>query len=161
MTGKGRPLTGRMVLAMLLGFFGLVIAVNLVMVREAISTFGGVDTPSSYQAGLHFKAEEAAIAAQDALHWQVDARLAAAKVGETVTVTALDAAGEQLTGYAVTARFAHPADERRDVVIALQETAPGSYSGTAAVASGQWTLDLVIGRAGARLFHSQNRVMVQ
>ena len=64
--GAGRPLTGRAVLAMLLGFFGLVIAVNLVMVRAAISTFGGVDTPSSYQAGLAFKAEEAAVAAQDA-----------------------------------------------------------------------------------------------
>jgi nitrogen fixation protein FixH len=44
-----------MVLAMLIGFFGLVIAVNLVMVRAALSTFGGVDTPSSYQAGLHFR----------------------------------------------------------------------------------------------------------
>src|SRR5215208_2215468 len=102
--GEDRPLTGRMVLAMLLGFFGLVMVVNVVMVRAAITTFGGVDTPSSYQAGLHFKAEEAAAAAQDALHWRVDARLASAERGETVTVTALDANGKTLGGLAVTAR---------------------------------------------------------
>jgi len=109
---------------------------------------------------LHFKAEEAAIAAQDALHWQVDARLASAERGELVTVTGSDATGKQLTGYEVTARFAHPADERRDVAIDLRESGPGSYTGIAVVEPGQWTLDLVIGRAGERLFHSTNRVMV-
>jgi nitrogen fixation protein FixH len=156
-----RPLTGRMVLAMLLGFFGLVIAVNLFMVREAISTFGGVDTPSSYQAGLNFKAEEAAAAAQDALHWRVDARLAAAEGGEAITVTARDADGKPLSGFAITAHFAHPADERHDVTAALQETDPGSYRGIAVVEPGQWALDLAIGRAGTRLFRSTNRVTVQ
>lgn len=43
-TGE-RQLTGRMVLAMLVGFFGLVMVVNIFMIRAAVSTFGGVDTP--------------------------------------------------------------------------------------------------------------------
>jgi len=159
--GRPRPLTGRMVLAMLLGFFGVVIAVNLVLVREAVSTFGGVDTPSSYQAGLNFKAEAAAAAAQDALHWQVGARLAPAAGGKTVTVTAADADGNALSHLSVNVRFAHPADDRRDVSVALQETGPGTYAGLAVMNAGQWTLDLAIGRAGVRLFHSMNRIMVQ
>ncbi len=158
---EGRQLTGRMVLVMLLGFFGLVIAVNLVMVRAAISTFGGVDTPSSYQAGLDYKAEERAVAAQDALRWRVDARLVPGDRGEKVAVTAIDASGKVLSGYSVTARFAHPADERRDVTVALQETSPGEYAGMAAVDPGLWTLDLAISRTGTRLFHSTNRVTVQ
>src|SRR5205807_1517734 len=110
----------RAVLVMILAFFAVVIAVNLVLVRAAISTFGGVDTPSAYQAGLNFKAEAAAAAAQDALHWQVDAKLAPAAGGKTVTVTAADANGNRLTHLSVDAHFAHPADERRDVSIALQ-----------------------------------------
>ena len=60
---------------MLVAFFGLVMVVNVVMVKAAISTFGGVDTQSSYQAGLAFKAEEAAAAAQNARDWPVDATL--------------------------------------------------------------------------------------
>jgi len=157
----GRPLTGRMVLAMLLGFFGVVIAVNLVLVREAISTFGGVDTPSSYQAGLNFEAEVAAANAQDALHWRVDARLAPAARGRTVTVTALDDAGKPLTHLGVSVRFAHPMDERRDVTVALQETGPGTYAAIAAIDPGLWTLDLAISRADTRLFHSLNRIVVE
>ena len=157
----GRPLTGRMVLFILLAFFGLVIAVNLVMVREAISTFGGVDTPSSYQAGLDFKAEEQAIVAQDALHWRVDVRLTPGDRGEKISLTALDANGKALSGYTVTARFAHPADERRDVTVALQESSPGTYTGLGVVDPGQWTLDLAIGQGSRRLFHSTNRIMVQ
>jgi nitrogen fixation protein FixH len=160
-SSRGRPLTGRMVLAMILGFFGAVIAVNLVMLRAAISTFGGVATPSSYEAGLNFKAEEAAAAAQDALHWRVDEELVATAAGKTVTVTAVDARGTPLTHLSVSVRFVHPADERRDVTIALQETGPGIYAGVAVMDAGQWTLDLVVGRAGVRLFHSLNRIMVQ
>ncbi len=159
--GRERQLTGRMVLVMLVGFFGTVIAVNLVLVREAISTFGGVDTPSSYQAGLNFKAEAAAAAAQDALHWRVDARLATAADGRRVTVTAADATGTPLTHLAISARFGHPADERRDRSVALEETAPGVYTGMAAVDAGQWILDLTIARGGVRAFHSVNRIMVE
>ena len=159
--GGGRPLTGRMVLVMLLAFFGTVIAVNLVMVRAAISTFGGVDTPSSYEAGLNFKAEAAAAAAQDALHWHVDARLAAATGGRGITVSATDANGIPLTHLTVNARFAHPADERHDHKIALEETAPGIYAGIAPVDAGLWTLDLTIGRSGVRMFHSLNRIMIE
>ena len=81
---------------MLLGFFGLVIVVNLVMVRAAISTFGGVDTPSSYQAGLAFKAEEAAAAAQNARGWT--GRRASwhrrAMPARRVTIAVRDAAGD-------------------------------------------------------------------
>ena len=45
------------------------------MIRAAISTFGGVETGSSYQAGLAFEREIAAARAQDALHWQVKANV--------------------------------------------------------------------------------------
>ena len=37
------------------------------MIRCAVTTFGGVETESAYQAGLAFKRETAAARAQDAL----------------------------------------------------------------------------------------------
>ena len=57
---RPRELTGRAVLLILLAFFGVVIAVNLIMARYAVSTFAGVETESSYKAGLAFTAEHRA-----------------------------------------------------------------------------------------------------
>ena len=46
---------------------------NAVLIRLAVSTFGGVETENAYQAGLNFSREIAAAEVQDALHWQVKA----------------------------------------------------------------------------------------
>ena len=51
-----RRWTGWTVLFALLGFFGVIFAVNGLMVYEALSTLSGVDTDSAYQAGLHVRA---------------------------------------------------------------------------------------------------------
>ena len=48
-------------------FFGVVAGVNGIMIRAAVTTFGGVETGSSYQAGLAFERELAAAQAQNAL----------------------------------------------------------------------------------------------
>jgi nitrogen fixation protein FixH len=61
-----RRLTGRMVLLCLVGFFGVVFGVNGILVHEALSTFGGVDTDSAYQAGRKFEQDVAMAKAQDA-----------------------------------------------------------------------------------------------
>ncbi len=63
-----RELTGRHVLAMTVGSFGVIIAVNLVMAYKAVSTFPGVEVASSYAAGVGFDARRAA---QVALGWDV------------------------------------------------------------------------------------------
>ena len=49
-----------MVLICLVAFFAVVAGVNAVMIRAAVSTFGGVETDSAYQAGLAFAREIAA-----------------------------------------------------------------------------------------------------
>jgi nitrogen fixation protein FixH len=156
----GRELTGRMVLLMLVGFFGLVMVVNVFMMEAAISTFGGVETPSSYKAGLAYKAEEAAAAAQNARNWKVDANLTSAAGGEVVTIDVLDGAGQPVVNAEVSARFAHPIDERNDVIVPLREIAPGTYSGGGAASPGQWILDIAVAKGGERLFRSQNRVIL-
>ena len=89
-----RILTGRAVLLWLVAFFVVVFAVNAVLVRAAISTFGGVETTSSYKAGLQFGHEVAVVERQDALHWQVSGKLTRDGAGQAVLdVTARDADG--------------------------------------------------------------------
>lgn len=45
---KVRPLTGRTVLLCFIAFFGVVFTANFFLVRAALTTFGGVETESSY-----------------------------------------------------------------------------------------------------------------
>ena len=63
--GKSDITIGRLV--RLVTFFAIVAAVNAVMMTAAITTFGGVETGSSYQAGLTFARDNSAVQAQDRL----------------------------------------------------------------------------------------------
>ena len=155
-------MTGPKVLVWLLLFFGVVFAVNGVLVRAAISTFGGVETKSSYQAGLKFGQDVATAERQDALHWQIGGRLARDGAGLAVLdVTARDATGAPLGGLTADARLAHPADERLDHVIPLQPKAAGSFRGAAAAQPGQWDLIIDLYRGDTRVFRSQSRVTLK
>src|SRR5258708_9320767 len=93
---RPREVTGRMVLICLVAFFAVVGGVNAIMVRAAISTFGGVETENSYQAGLAFAQQIAAVEAQDALHWDLRAKASADAGGSQLDVTASDTAGAPL-----------------------------------------------------------------
>jgi nitrogen fixation protein FixH len=155
-----KELTGGKVLAMLIAFFGLVMVVNFAMMRAAISTFGGVDTKSSYEAGRMFESEVAKAEAQAARDWRVDAHLAPAGDKQELTVDLGDAKGAPVTGVSVQATLAHPVDERNDVTFALLETSPGVYRGQAAVSGGVWELNLLVVHGTQQLFRSKNRVIV-
>ena len=76
---KPREITGRMVFGMMVAFFAVVIGVNVFMAHEALSTFGGVETESAYQAGQKFERDVAMAKVQDAQHWQVDAKVSASR----------------------------------------------------------------------------------
>ena len=159
---KTRELTGRHVLFCLLGFFGVVFAVNAVLVKAATSTFGGVETSSSYKAGLMFEQDVARAGRQDDLHWQVGGKIARDKAGEAVLdISARDAKGIPLTGITAQARLAHPADERLDHMIALDRTNAGLFHGEAQAQPGQWELIVDLYRDEMRVLRSRSRVTLR
>src|SRR3954463_3220687 len=67
-----KPLTGRKVFFMLVAFFGVVIGVNLVMMRLAIRTLPGTEVDSAYSASLAYEKEIAAARYQNARGWKVN-----------------------------------------------------------------------------------------
>jgi len=160
-SGRPRELTGRTVLICLVGFFGIVAAVNAVMMVAAISTLSGLDSDSPYQAGLAFDEEIAAARAQQALHWQVDANVER-DGGETlVEITARDADGTPLPGLTATASLAHPADRRLDRDLAITQDGPGHFRAVSGTAVGQWDLVIELSRDGTRRFRSKNRIVLR
>ena len=159
---QARILTGRHVLLWLVAFFGIVFAVNGVLVQAAISTFGGVETLSSYKAGLQFEQEAGLVQRQDALHWQVSGALTRDRAGVAVLdLIARDAQGRPLGGLTADARLAHPADDRLDHVIAVRPVAAGVFRGTAEAQPGQWELIVDLYRGDQRVFRSRSRVSLR
>jgi len=155
------PITGRMVLFCLIGFFGVVAAANAIMIRAAVSTFGGVETASSYQAGLAFARESAAAQTQDELHWQVKANVRPMADNTLVEIEARDAAGLPLAGLDAVARLERPTDQRVDQNVALHDSAPGQFRGMIGPVAGQWDLVIELSRGGERVFRSRNRVVLK
>jgi nitrogen fixation protein FixH len=157
-----REVTGRMVLFCFIAFFGVIAAVNAVMIRFAVTTFAGLQTDSAYRAGLAYPAEEARAARQDDLHWQVEGQVARDAAGATqIDVSVRDAKGQPVQGVVVNARLAHPAITRRDHVLSLQRDAGGRHRGTTDAAVGQWVLTLDVIRGEERLYRSVSRVMLR
>jgi nitrogen fixation protein FixH len=157
-----RELTGRAVLFWLIGFFGLVFAVNAVLVQAATWTFGGLETGSSYKAGLMFERELASARRQDALHWRIGGTLVRDASGQAVlNVTARNVQGTPLTELTAEARLAHPADARLDHVVPLSQTGAGQFRGQATVQPGQWELIVDLYRGGERQFRTRSRVTLQ
>jgi len=155
-----RLVTGRMVLLCLIAFFAVVSLANGIMIRAAISTFGGVETGSSYQAGLAFRQETEAARAQETRHWQVTGSVRGGGGRATVEIEARDAAGQPLAGLEANASLHRPADRRDDVPVALSEEASGRFRGGVAAPAGQWDLVIELSRGGERLFRSRNRVVL-
>nr|WP_263624869.1 FixH family protein [Novosphingobium huizhouense] len=121
--------------AIMVAFFGVVIAVNVLMARLATSTFGGVVVENSYVASQHFNTWLDEARAEKALGWK--ARFERTSRG-ALRVVLRDAGGRALTGARVGVVAEHPLGLRDDETLTLRETAPGLYE--APLAAGRWRL---------------------
>jgi nitrogen fixation protein FixH len=155
-------LTGRKVFFMLVAFFGVVIGVNLVMMRFAIQTLPGTEVDSAYSASLAYGKEIVAAHDQNVRDWTVDAHVErSGQGGATLQIEARDNNGRPMSGLKFQGRFERPTDRRADLPVSLAEVGIGIYRGSAlAIAPGQWDLVLEGVSAGQRLFLSKNRVLL-
>ena len=157
-----KPLTGGMVLLMLVVFFGVVFGVNGLLATLAIQTLPGTEVDSAYSASLGYAKEITAARDQDARAWKVNAHVQrGADGGATVQVEARDNKGLPMAGLTFQGRFERPTDRRADQPVGLTDIGGGVYRGSAAlIAPGQWDLVLEGDAAGQRMFLSKNRVLL-
>jgi nitrogen fixation protein FixH len=157
-----KPLTGRKVLFMLLGFFGVVFGVNFLMMKLAIDTLPGTEVDSAYSASLAYEQDIVAARDQNARNWKVDAHIQrGADGGATLQVEARDDSGKPMSGLKFRGRLERPTDRRADQPVVLAEMGIGVYRGSAPlIAAGQWDLVLEGLAAGRRMFLSKNRVLL-
>lgn len=137
MTSTERPFTGRHMLLVMLAFFGVIIAVNVVLAVLAADSWTGLVVKNSYVASQDFSETAAEARRQDALGWspRLDYRPGRLRL-------VLDGPrGEPLRGVAVTARIGRPVHENDDRLVALPEREAGIYETPLELAPGLWQVE--------------------
>ena len=153
MRRETRPFTGRKMAVILVSFFAVVIAVNVLMARLASSTFGGVVVDNSYVASQHFNGWLKEANAEQGLGWKGDLD----RDGEgRAAITLLDSAGQPISAADVTAIAEHPLGQRPMTSLTLHETLPGVYA--APLEAGRWRLRITV-RADGKVWRTVGEVL--
>lgn len=129
-------------------FFGVIIAVNGVMLFFALDTFNGLTEEAAYEDGLRYDETIADYEAQRALGWHMNMAFEpTGPLAGELTVDAVDREGHGLVGATIQATLLRPTQEGFDQQAALAEFPAGHYSASIAVPlPGQWTVRLDISR---------------
>lgn len=137
-----RAFTGRDMALILVGGFGIIIAVNLLMATLAVRTFGGLVVENSYVASQEYNRWLDAAEQQKALGWSVSA-----KRSKTGTVV-LDLRGAPADAV-VTALAQHPLGRAPDVALTFRRDGAGRHLSDKPLPAGRWTVRyLVAAEAG-------------
>lgn len=148
-----RNFTGWHMTGILVAFFGVVIAVNVVMARFAVSTFGGEVVENSYVASQHYNDWLAAARAQDEAGWRAVPSVDGGRLSVALTQAGADVANATLV---VTAR--HPLGRAPDREIVLHRDAGrGLYVADQPLPPGRWLVE-IIGRRGAERLRFEDEV---
>jgi nitrogen fixation protein FixH len=156
-----KELKGWHVLAMMLAFFGITIAVNVVFTFYAIDTFSGEDVSKPYARGLAYNDTLTARNAQEALGWT--ATIEAVRENGAVAINAriVDRDGHTKDALTVEARLRRPTDANLDRTIALEPAGDGNYRAAATgVAAGAWDIIMRATESDAA-FEAERRVVLK
>jgi nitrogen fixation protein FixH len=140
-----KPFTGRHMVLIMLGFFGVIIAVNVTMAVFAARTFGGKVVDNSYVATQRFNGWLESARRQQRLGWTETVRLA----GDRKVAVDVAAGAVPLLAAEVTAVARHPVGGTDDVMLTFRETRPGRYLSSTHLPDGRWQVQISIRAAGA------------
>ena len=132
-----KQFTGRHVLLILIGFFGLMLVANGIFVYFALSTYQGLDNPNAYERGVNYNQRIEAAEKQAALGWSH--QLVAGDTGE-LEVAIRDRTGQPVTGLIVSGEIRRAVGgEAAGLPLKLESAGDGLYRASAAGAEpGNW-----------------------
>lgn len=132
---KGQ-LTGRKVLLIFVGAFGIIFGVNIFMAFNAVSTFPGLEVSSSYADSQDFDQRRAA---QEALGWTTEIELD--EEAGLLTLHLLDATGQPAVPAEFNALLTRPTNQEEDQSLELTRSG-GAFVAPVEVGPGRWRLRL-------------------
>lgn len=130
--------TGRHMFLAMLGFFGVIITVNVTMAVFARTSWTGLVVANSYVASQEFNAKMAETRAQAALKWK--GKLAIRN--HVVRYRLVDRAHAPVLLKGVQIGFKRPVDDREDHVITLAPDGDGGFALPHDVPDGVWLIEI-------------------
>ena len=135
----GRPFTGRHMLAIMLLFFGVIIAVNLTMAYMARTSWTGLVVQNSYVASQEFNDHVARARQQAALGWQAEL----AFDNGVFSLGLTDAGGKPIDLAGATAIFRRAASDAQDKTVTLTRMTKGRAEAPVALGNGLWIVEIL------------------
>lgn len=149
---KGK-FTGWHMTAILVAFFGIVMAVNFNMARMAVGTFGGTVVDNSYVASQNYNRWLASAGKQEKLGWDVKLSLSADR--HVVIHARLN--GSALNDLNAVGDALHPLGRADDIALAFVPQSDGRLQSKAALPAGRWNVQLSL-RRGPDIFRISEEV---
>lgn len=138
MNGQERRFTGTHMLAIMVAFFSVIIAVNLTMAFFARSSWSGFVVENTYVASQQFNRKAAEGRAQAALGWKPDLTIADGQIRYRL----LDGGSDVVAASEVTAHFRRPVSDAQDQQVVLAIQPDGSFSAPVDLGDGAWIVDI-------------------
>jgi nitrogen fixation protein FixH len=129
-----RAFTGRHMWLLVIGFFGVIIAVNVGMAIVASTSWTGLVVTNSYVASQEFEEKRLAHQAQKAAGWQATFTYSPGHAKLIV----IDSAGDPIDLGAVTLKVNRPVGGHDDQAVALERALDGGYAAPLHLAAGVW-----------------------
>lgn len=147
-------ITGWHVLAAVVGFFGIIIAVDVTFLMAAYRSYPGQVSVTPYEDGLAYNKHMAQQRAQEALGW----RAAVAANPNAVIVQVVDRQGAPVEGLKVSGLLSRPATEVGRLSLSFVETSPGRYAARVRPSAGAWDLAVTAKGKGAERLEAERRL---
>lgn len=136
---KGRELTGKHVLAMLVVFFGIIITVSIVFTTLAVKSFRGEDVKQSYRQGVDYNQALAERETQSTLGWQASTNVIGAADARKLIIQIKQDDDQPLPNLDVTGQLRHPVDSTLDRPLEFVIMEDGRAQAGISNLYGQWT----------------------
>lgn len=131
----GREFTGRHMLLIMLGFFGVIVAVNIGMAVFARTSWTGLVVQNSYVASQEFNGKVAAVRAQQSLGWKQTLEI----VDREVRFALSDRDGRPIAVSQASLTLRSPRTDTLDRTLAL---GPNGHVEIDRLANGVWILEM-------------------
>lgn len=154
---RPREFTGWHMLAVMVAFFGVIIAVNILMAVYANTSWTGLVVQNTYVASQEFNEKAAEGRAQAALGWKDALEIEPGSVRFTLT----DASGNAVRARGVTLTFRRPAYEAEDETFQLARRPDGVFAAGHDVRDGIWIVEADADIGEARPYRAVRRIVVK
>ena len=150
----GFRFTGWHFLAVIVGFFGIVVATDTAFVIQAVRTFPGEVASTPYEDGLAYDRTLAQQQVQAKLGW----RATASAEPDSVAFEVRDRKGAPVAHLSVTGELERPTTEAGKIALTFRESRPGRYVAMATIPPGAWDFTGRATAGGGVRFNADRRM---